>query len=63
MKVLPYGTHQERQLFDREEANLRLLQYKDAGGQQRTQPFAPALIAAFKGPPDTPGCQGHLIMR
>ncbi|KAL3144060.1 hypothetical protein ABBQ32_003859 [Trebouxia sp. C0010 RCD-2024] len=62
MKVLPYQTPNQRQLFDREEANLRLLRYNGAGGQHRTQPFGPTFFDAFKGPAGTPGRQGHLIM-
>lgn len=55
MKVLPYETPNQRELFDREEANLRLLRYKDAGGQHRTEPFGPTFFDAFTNPAGTLG--------
>ena len=63
MRVMPYTTPAQIHLFDRQEAILRVLSYKEQGCQSQADIFAPVFIAAYKHHTDVAQRQGRLITR
>lgn len=63
MKTMPYKTSAQMQIFDRQEAILRLLSHQEQDCSPLTELLAPVFIAAFKDCTGVPERQARLITR
>ncbi len=63
IKEVPYATPYQMALFDREAENLSCMSWRDEGGKQHNEVFAPIFFNAFTDQGGGSARKGRLVMR